>query len=105
MKTYYYNLSARVGDLLIESDLGWSLALVTAKKEFSGGSYGWDPTSLAMHGIFYAKGPDFKPHNSIGTIENVNIYSAVLKVLGLEIPEEIDGKLKNIKAALKEVSK
>ena len=101
MKTYHYASSARAGDLVLEADLGWSLILPSTTKEMSGGNHGWDPASQSMHGIFFAEGPGFKKSKKLPTIENVNIYPAILKVLGLQIPDGKDGKLDHIRAALK----
>lgn len=101
MKSYHYAKSSRAGDIVLEADLGWSLVLPSTKKEMVGGNHGWHPDSQSMHGIFYAEGPGFKKSKKIPTLENVNIYPAILKVLGLEIPDGKDGKLDKIKAALK----
>lgn len=101
MKAYNYSLSPRAGDLVLEADLGWSMVTANTKKEMVGGNHGWDPREKVMHGIFFADGPAFKKNKKIETIENVNIYPTILKILGLQIPEGKDGKAERLKDALK----
>lgn len=101
MKSYRYAKNARAGDIVLEADLGWSLVLPKTTREMVGGNHGWDPNSQSMHGIFYAEGPGFKKSKKIPTLDIVDIYPAILKVLGLQIPEGKDGKLDKIKSALK----
>jgi predicted AlkP superfamily pyrophosphatase or phosphodiesterase len=56
------------------------------------GMHGFDPEFPDMHATFYAWGPAFKPHQSIGPFENVNVYPLVAKILGLPYTEKIDGR-------------
>jgi alkaline phosphatase D len=44
-----------------------------------------------MHAIFYAIGPNIRPKARIGAFENVNVYPFVAKILGLKLPEKLDG--------------
>ncbi|MBD0778930.1 alkaline phosphatase family protein [Maribacter sp. ANRC-HE7] len=65
------------------------------------GVHGYDPKYKDMHGIFYANGPAFKEGYVIPSIKNIHIYPLVCQILGLEIPNEIDGDLNEIKTVLK----
>ena len=56
---------------------------------------------MEMRATFYAWGPAFKKHKTIGGFENVNIYPLVAKILRLNYTNEIDGKLKVLRAVLK----
>tara|TARA_R110002073_G_scaffold123234_2_gene266883 strand:- start:68759 stop:70006 length:1248 start_codon:yes stop_codon:yes gene_type:complete len=67
------------------------------------GAHGFDPAQKDMHGILYAKGPAFKEGYSFGSVKNIHIYPLVCKLLGLEIPTNIDGKLSEIQFVLKEI--
>ena len=46
-----------------------------------------------MHGIFYANGPAFKKGYKTSSFKNIHIYPVICKIFGLQIPENIDGKL------------
>ena len=71
------------------------------KAIISVGSHGFDPKYKDMHGIFYANGPAFKKGYVIPSIKNIHIYPLMCKILGLEIPNTIDGNLNEIKSVLK----
>jgi predicted AlkP superfamily pyrophosphatase or phosphodiesterase len=65
------------------------------------GSHGYNPTYKDMQGIFYAKGPAFKKGYVASSVKNIHIYPLMCQILGLEIPDNIDGKLAELKAVLK----
>ena len=64
------------------------------------GVHGYDPKYKDMHGIFYANGPAFKKGFIIPSVKNIHIYPLMCKILGLEIPNDIDGSLNQIKNVL-----
>ncbi|MBU2929631.1 ectonucleotide pyrophosphatase/phosphodiesterase [Winogradskyella psychrotolerans] len=66
------------------------------------GVHGYDSKYKEMHGIFYANGPAFKDGYEIHSIKNIHIYPLMCEILGLKIPESIDGDIKEIKSILKE---
>jgi alkaline phosphatase D len=56
------------------------------------GEHGYDPAKFkTMHAIFYAIGPNVKPKTRIDSFENVNVYPFIAKILGLTLPEKLDG--------------
>ncbi len=56
------------------------------------GEHGYDPRKFpSMGAIFYAIGPNIAPETKIPPFENVNVYPFIAKVLGLQLPEKIDG--------------
>ncbi|SFZ91782.1 Predicted pyrophosphatase or phosphodiesterase, AlkP superfamily [Flaviramulus basaltis] len=65
------------------------------------GVHGYNPEYKDMHGIFYAKGPAFKKGFVLPSIKNINIYPLMCEILGLDIPDDIDGDLNKIKSVLK----
>ncbi len=101
----YFKDSPLVADIVVISDLGYSLFdekdIEKYSKRFPGGNHGYDPTNIDMHGIFYAMGPDFKSGFTCGTIENINLYPLFAKLLGIFPNNNIDGKLENIEFLLK----
>lgn len=65
------------------------------------GVHGFDSTNQDMHGVFYANGPAFKSDFQMPSFQNIHIYPLICKILGLEIPDTIDGKLSIIEGVLK----
>ncbi len=66
------------------------------------GMHGFDSKYKEMHGIFYANGPAFKDGYETTSIKNIHIYPLMCKILGLEIPKQIDGDINQIESVLKE---
>lgn len=65
------------------------------------GVHGYDPKFKDMHGVFYANGPAFKDGYVAPPLKNIDIYPLMCEILGLEIPNDIDGNLNQIKSVLK----
>lgn len=84
---YYFNRQGR-----IESLTSHSVDVV--------GVHGYNPKHKEMHGIFYANGPAFKAGYETTSIKNVHVYPLACKILGLEIPDDIDGELSELEGTL-----
>jgi ectonucleotide pyrophosphatase/phosphodiesterase family member 5 len=101
----HYKDNPFVADIVMIADLGYSIFddkdLNKYSKRFPGGNHGYDPSNLDMHGIFYAIGPDFKSGYSCGSIENIDIYPLLAKILKIVPNNNIDGKLERIEFLLK----
>ncbi|EAR01652.1 ectonucleotide pyrophosphatase/phosphodiesterase [Maribacter sp. HTCC2170] len=65
------------------------------------GVHGYDPVHKDMHGIFYANGPAFKKGYALPSIKNIHIYPLMCRILDLEIPSNIDGKIEELEVILK----
>lgn len=113
---YYQDLSRygdRIGDILILPELGFYIAsnqeglarvkanMARAESDYYGG-HGFSPTYQQMHGIFYANGPEIKEGMTIESFENIHIYPLICQILGLPIPEGIDGELQVLAPILKD---
>lgn len=100
--TLHYGKNPRVMDIVVAPDLNWSVGWRTHEHQanYVGGTHGYNPRYKDMHGIFYAAGPAFKHGYVHPTVENVNIYPLLAKILDLE-PAETDGKLENMSRMLK----
>jgi hypothetical protein len=47
--------------------------------------HGYDPQQFkTMRAIFYASGPNVRPNTAVPPFENVNLYSLIAKILGLD---------------------
>lgn len=56
------------------------------------GEHGYDPRKFkTMHAIFYAIGPNVKPKGRVDSFENVNLYPFIARILGLKLPQNLDG--------------
>ena len=98
---------ANWGDLQVIPDFGWyfmphqakSLLATSGKKVV--GQHGYDPAQQDIHGIFYAQGPAFKTGLTVPPVKNIHIYPLICQILGLEVPEEVDGKLEVLERVLR----
>ncbi|NNF34682.1 MAG: alkaline phosphatase family protein [Saprospiraceae bacterium] len=96
------------GELQVLPDEGFyfsSLRGINMRKKASWsvfGQHGYNPDIKDMHGIFYARGPAFKKDYTISSVKNIHVFPLMCKILGLEIPKDIDGDLKKIKKVLKD---
>ena len=101
----HYKDNPNVAEIVLISDLGYSLFdgkdVEKYSKKFPLGNHGYDPTNIDMHGIFYAIGPDFKEGYTCGTLNNIDIYPLLAKILRIFPNNNIDGKLERIEFLLK----
>jgi ectonucleotide pyrophosphatase/phosphodiesterase family member 5 len=102
----HYQSNPLVAEIVVITDLGYSIfngkEIEKYSKHFPLGNHGYDPSYLDMHGIFYAMGPDFKKGFTTGTINNVDIYPLLAKLLCIFPNNNIDGKLEHIEFLLKD---
>ncbi|WP_339753801.1 ectonucleotide pyrophosphatase/phosphodiesterase [Algoriphagus aquimarinus] len=101
----------RIGDILIIPDryyyLAWETTLTRMNANMDRldtdkfGEHGFSPAYQDMHAIFYANGPAFKSGLEIETFQNIHVYPLICKILGLPVPENIDGKLEVLAPILK----
>ena len=101
----HYKDNPFVADIVLIADLGYSLFdgkdIEKYSAKFPLGNHGYDPSNIDMHGIFYAVGPDFKTGYTCGTLNNIDIYPLLAKILRIFPNNNIDGKLERIKFLLK----
>lgn len=101
----------RVGDLVILPKLGYYLADERGMVRYQNnaarfktevfGEHGFSPRNQEMWGIFYAKGPQIKSGATIEPFQNIHIYPLLCQLLGLPIPDGIDGKKEVLNPVLK----
>lgn len=105
----FYNscpANPRLGDFIVLPDYGYYLSdsrrIAQARQGNykQGGEHGFNPEFQEMHAIFYAGGPAFKKGLSIPSFRNVHVYPLVCRILGLPIPEGIDGRLEVLQGVL-----
>ena len=84
-----YGTNPRIGDIVIDPDLGWQ---ISDRIRTGRGAHGFDPVYSDMHTVFRAEGPDFKKGFKADKFHNVSIYPLVCKLLGIE-PAPNDGDI------------
>jgi len=88
----------RIGDLLVvpiyPKVLSW-------RGRIKPGAHGFDPAIKEMHAVFYAWGSGIKKGKKTGSFENVHVYPFVAALLGLQLPNTIDGDPAVLKKFLK----
>jgi predicted AlkP superfamily pyrophosphatase or phosphodiesterase len=101
----------RVGDLIILPKLGYYLADERGMVRYQNnsarfktdvfGEHGFSPRYREMWGIFYANGPKIRSGFKIPPFQNIHIYPLICQLLGLPVPDEIDGKKEVLAPVLK----
>jgi predicted AlkP superfamily pyrophosphatase or phosphodiesterase len=95
----HYDSNPRAGDPIVVATGPYSIRAHAPPGDAGArpptkGVHGYDPYKMkTMMAIFYAAGPDIRPGTTIAPFENVNIYPAIAKILGLQIGP-IDGDVK-----------
>lgn len=90
----------RIGDIVALADAGYIFG--DSKVRYGViGNHGYDNRTPEMQAIFMAWGPAFKSGLKIPAFANVNVYPLVAYILGLSIPEAVDGRLEVLQPALK----
>ena len=97
-------------DLIIIPNIGWIITsykknsynrfIDEMKRGMTKGMHGYTTDNIEMHGIFYASGPAFR-HAKIESIENIDIYPVLCKILDIPISTEIDGNINKFIEVLK----
>ena len=102
-RLHYASAGARLGDLTLMPDFGWSVLPWSASERSarSGWTHGWDRNTLHMQGLFAAKGPRIVEGVTIPAFENVHIYSLLAEVLRLDPNPEVDGRLEVLAGVLR----
>lgn len=95
----HFGTNSRIGQLVLLADSAYSLGYNGYRPE-AGGAHGYDNRNSDMHAIFYATGPAFKKAYVAPSFDNINLYSLMAYILGIQ-PVLTDGKLENVKGMLK----
>jgi len=95
-KRLHYGSNARISDIVITANPGWSIELKRNPLGYGKGTHGYDNDFADMHTIFYAIGPAFKKKYTQPLFNNVDLYSIMCGVLNLN-PAKNDGSLENVR--------
>jgi predicted AlkP superfamily pyrophosphatase or phosphodiesterase len=100
-KELHYDSNPRAGDPIVVPNGPYAIRAHVPPGDFglrppTKGVHGYDPYKMiTMRAIFYAAGPDIRPGTTVAPFENVNIYPAIAKILGLSYAP-IDGNLREL---------
>ena len=89
----------RIGDILLVAR--FPKVFAEPGRHIIKGEHGYDPSIPEMGATFYAWGPAFRQGLSVPAFDNVNVYPLIARILGLTLPEKIDGSVKVLEGALK----
>lgn len=89
----------RMGDILLAAQ--YPRMLYLSDHHVHLGEHGYDNHLSDMGASFYAWGPAFKKGLVIPAFENVNVYPLIARILGLSLPEGLDGKPEVLKGILR----
>ncbi|MEM9848825.1 MAG: ectonucleotide pyrophosphatase/phosphodiesterase [Bacteroidota bacterium] len=106
---YYGQKTAhtRIGDLIAVVDhyYYFSSARKIAMRKMTGattsGQHGFPVENIDTHAIFYARGPQLQAAMKVASFENIHVYPLICEILGLDIPENIDGSIEVLTPILK----
>jgi predicted AlkP superfamily pyrophosphatase or phosphodiesterase len=80
----------RIGDILLIPHYPKVFNLYS--KKINTGWHGYDPGLVKdMHATFLAWGPAFKPHTTIPSFQNVDVFNLIKNILGLTYSGKVDG--------------
>ena len=87
---WHYRDHSRIPPIVGVVDDGWQVmrggslrALIERAASGEGGQHGYDPRNRSMHAIFVAAGPAFKQGVTVRAFENVHVYDALARILGV----------------------
>lgn len=94
-----YGSHYRTGNIIVVADSAWSVTLKKNRKDYTGGTHGYDIRNTDVHAIFYASGPAFKKNYIHASFQNIHIYPLLAHLLGI-IPARTDGELRQVEKML-----
>ncbi|MFW5706507.1 MAG: alkaline phosphatase family protein [Bacteroidota bacterium] len=96
-----FGKNPRIEQVVILADSTWSIGWGKPRANYyTGGAHGWDNAKKDMHTIFYAMGPSFKKNHQHPSIEVVDLYPLIARIMELE-PAPVDGKLERVEGMLR----
>lgn len=97
-----HTANRRIGDVEVEAEPGTLIVTSTpaGPERPLGGAHGYDPRLPDMLGIFLASGPGIPRGRRIPPVEMIHLHPWMSALLGLEIPDGLDGRLEVLQRLL-----
>nr|XP_039259773.1 ectonucleotide pyrophosphatase/phosphodiesterase family member 5-like [Styela clava] len=96
---YHYANNRRIAPILMSANEGWGIKENWNDTHYLLGRHGFNNSKMDMHPFFVATGPVFKKGFISEPFENVNIYSLMCHILGIN-PAPNNGSLDAVKQLL-----
>lgn len=97
----HYGRNPRVAAIICLAENGWTIVSGAPSYPVSGGAHGYDNADPEMLALFIASGPAFAQGQRLPVFDNVAVAALLRAVMGLPEDKDADGKLANVKAALR----
>ncbi|MGY6551825.1 MAG: alkaline phosphatase family protein [Erythrobacter sp.] len=98
----HYGANPRVAAIICIAENGWTILSGQPRYPVSGGAHGYDNADAEMLSLFIAHGPDFASGAILPVFDNVAIAALLRAVMGLPQDEDADGRLSDVRAALRQ---
>lgn len=97
----HYGANPRVAAIVCIAEPGWTILSGPSAYPVTGGAHGYDNADPEMLALFIASGPAFAEGKRLPVFDNVAVAALLRAVLGLPEDAEADGRLAELKAALR----
>lgn len=97
----HYGKNPRVAAIICIAKAGWTILSGPAPYPVTGGAHGYDNADPEMLALFIASGPAFARAVQLEVFDNVAVAALLRAVLGLPEDADADGKLADVRGALK----
>lgn len=97
----HWGSNPRVAAIICIAEAGWTILSGTPAYPVKGGAHGYDNADPEMLALFIARGPAFARGAKLPVFDNVAVAALLRAVLGLPGDADADGKLADVRAALK----
>lgn len=91
---YHLKGHYRVAPIYLVANVGYAIRFDNFTTLSSVGFHGYDNAVHDLHGIFMARGPDFKMGGKVTTLPNIDIYEMLCNILGIT-PSPNNGTVSN----------
>ncbi|MFM7349242.1 MAG: alkaline phosphatase family protein [Erythrobacter sp.] len=97
----HWGKNPRVAAIICIAEAGWTILSGPPAYPVKGGAHGYDNADPEMLALFVAKGPAFAKGAKLEVFDNVAVAALLRAVLRLPEDADADGKLADVRAALK----
>ncbi|MBA4767029.1 MAG: alkaline phosphatase family protein [Porphyrobacter sp.] len=97
----HYGKNPRVAAIICIAEAGWTILSGPAPYPVTGGAHGYDNADPEMLALFIASGPAFARAVQLEVFDNVAVAALLRAVLGLPEDADADGKLADVRGALR----
>jgi predicted AlkP superfamily pyrophosphatase or phosphodiesterase len=97
---FHYGTNQRIPEIVVLADSSWSIGTRTDGSSIKAAAHGYDNSNSDMFSIFYAAGPAFKKNYRFESLDNIDVYNLICKILDIK-PAKNDGNPDHIQKLLR----